>query len=107
MKLIQVFAGGEKHAGVRGVKAVFVDRTVVTWKLFRQPPLTLEARDESCSEEWPRAQASTNAQLNSPGCFKGASLWASKAFYEWEPSWLPTIGCLHTDLFSFLGLKSI
>lgn len=69
---------------------------------FRHP-VSLEARDESCSEEGPQAQASTSAQLNNPGGFKGASLCASKAFYQWEPSWLPTIRCLHEDLF-FLHL---
>lgn len=79
--------------------------TVVTWKLPVNP--SLWKPEMRASEEWPRAQASTTTQLHNPGCFKGASLCASKAFYEWEPSWLPTIGCLHKDLFQLLGLKPI
>lgn len=49
---------------------------------FPSAPFSLEAEDETCSEEWPQAKASMNAQLNNPSCFKGSSLCASKAFYD-------------------------
>lgn len=43
----------------------------------------------SCSEQRPQAQTSADAQLNSPGCFNGASFSTSEATNGNQVGFLP------------------
>lgn len=63
---------------------------------FLSDLFSLEAEDESCSEEWPQAQASMNAHAQQPRLFQGTLSLRFKSFLR-----------MRTKLAKLLNLKSI